>query len=110
MSTSAIKSLTTKGADRLLGMADQFFEDWEQNEGKDDPECMERRAEWDAIRPLLAAAPALLEPLKWMLEVADARNCNPKVRTVNLKFSRLTLEMWQERARTAIATAHSNGR
>ena len=52
---------------------------------------------------LLASPLDLLEPLKRMLEVADARNCDPKKRTLNLKFSRLTLKMWQEQARAAIA-------
>jgi hypothetical protein len=51
---------TTQDADRLLGLADQFLQDWEQNEGKDDPECKERRREWEVIRPLLVAAPKLL--------------------------------------------------
>lgn len=53
------QNFTLENADRLLGLADQFLEDWE-SEGKDDPECRERRAEWDAIRPLLANAPRLL--------------------------------------------------
>lgn len=40
-------------ADRILGLADQFLEDWEQHEGHSDPECKERRKEWDAMRPWL---------------------------------------------------------
>ena len=40
--------------------------------------------------------------LKWMLEVAEARNTNPRARTVNLKFSHNTLLMWQDRSRDAI--------
>jgi hypothetical protein len=40
--------------------------------------------------------------LEWMLEVAEARNSDPKARTVNLKFSRATLTMWQQRAREAL--------
>ena len=51
---------TEADADRMLGLADQFLEDWEQNEGKHDAECGEARMEWDAIRPLLVQAPALL--------------------------------------------------
>lgn len=54
---------TTQDADRLLGLADQFLEDWEQNEGKNDPECAARRAEYNAIRPLFVAAPKMLEAL-----------------------------------------------
>jgi hypothetical protein len=55
---------TVEDADRLLQLGDQFLEDWEENESKDDPDCHERRAEWDAIRPLLAAAPDLLKACK----------------------------------------------
>ncbi|MFA5897660.1 MAG: hypothetical protein WC829_00975 [Hyphomicrobium sp.] len=41
--------------------------------------------------------------LKWMLEVAEARNSDPKAKTVNLKFTRNTLNMWQDRCREALA-------
>ena len=75
MSTPAINSFTPQDADRLLGLADQFLEDWEQNEGKDDPECVERRTEWNAIRPLLAAAPTLLSACLWMMrELCESWN------------------------------------
>lgn len=43
-------------------MADQFLEDWEQDEGKDVESlanCAERRAEWDAIHLLLVQAPVM---------------------------------------------------
>lgn len=49
-------------------------------------------------------------PLQWMLEIAEARNCDPKARTVNLKFTRATLNMWQEAARTALANAKAEAR
>ena len=39
------------------------------------------------------------DPLLWMLQVAEARNTNKRARTVTLKFTRATLEMWQEQAR-----------
>ena len=52
----------------------------------------------------------LLEALRWMLGVAEARNCDPRARTVNLKFTRLTLNMWQEKARAAIAEAEGGAR
>ena len=57
------KNFTSEDADRLLQLADQLLEDWEEDDGKDEvstEECKSRRAEWDAIRPLLAAAPRLL--------------------------------------------------
>lgn len=41
------------------------------------------------------------ELLRWMREVAEARDTDPKARTVNLKFSRATLRMWVERAKAA---------
>jgi hypothetical protein len=40
--------------------------------------------------------------LKWMADVAAARNCEPRARTVNLKFSKATLDMWQERVSNAL--------
>jgi hypothetical protein len=63
---------TTADADRLLGLADQFMENWEKNQGRGDPECIERRGEWDAIRPLLVQAPALFHTLEaWAFADAD---------------------------------------
>lgn len=62
------KPFSTDDADRLLGLADQFLEDWEEHEGRGDPECVERRIEYDAIRDLLASAPALYSALKVALE------------------------------------------
>src|ERR1035437_8331362 len=58
------QNFTVEDAGRLLGLADQFLEDWESDEGKNDPECKERRSEWDAIRPVLANAPRLLALLQ----------------------------------------------
>ena len=58
------QNFTVEDAGRLLGLADQFLEDWESDEGKNDPECQERRSEWDAIRPALANAPRLLAILQ----------------------------------------------
>jgi hypothetical protein len=57
-------TFTTADADRLLGLADQFLEDWAENaiqSGAPDEEYEERHAEWQAIRPLLVAAPDLLK-------------------------------------------------
>jgi hypothetical protein len=66
-----MQTFTTADTDRLLGLADQFMEDWEANEGKHDPECAERRAEWNAIRPLLVQAPAMLTAIRTIIERAD---------------------------------------
>ena len=65
------QNFTSADADRLLALADQFLEDWESNEGKHDPECKERRAEWDAIRPLLVRAPQLLKALEDAFTLLD---------------------------------------
>jgi hypothetical protein len=83
-------TFTTADADRLLGLADQFLEEWVENAIQAGPERdMEyeaRNAEWQAIRPLLVAGPdmheALLCPslekahdqLSALLEDPDARN------------------------------------
>jgi hypothetical protein len=66
------RKFTSQDIDRLLGLADQFLEDWQHGldeatyyEGKDDDisECRERRAEFDAVRPLLIMLPDLLDAL-----------------------------------------------
>jgi hypothetical protein len=59
-------TFTTADADRLLGLADQCLEDWAEDAiqaGERDMEYEERNAEWQAIRPLLVAAPELLQAL-----------------------------------------------
>lgn len=65
---------TIADADRLLGLGDQLFEDWKENAdlhrfGEVGPEYVERKAEWDAIRPLFAQSPAL----RALLEEAEGR-------------------------------------
>jgi hypothetical protein len=53
--------------DRLLGLADQFLEDWAEDavqSDKRDPEYEARNTEWSEIRPLLLSAPALLKGLQ----------------------------------------------
>lgn len=60
-----IKDFTTANADRLLGFADQFIEDWETDEGAEiDSDERERIEEYRRIRPLLAAAPRMLVALQ----------------------------------------------
>ena len=57
------RTFTTADADRLLGLADQFLEDWMETvrrHGEPAAECEQRAAEWEAIRPLLARAPHFL--------------------------------------------------
>jgi len=59
-------AFTTADADRLLGLADQFLEDWGESarrHGECGHDCEERAAEWEAIRPLLASAPKLFAVL-----------------------------------------------
>jgi hypothetical protein len=55
--------VTPEEVDRILGVGDQFIEDWEDDKSKDEEcnaNCAERRHEWDTVRPLLVAAPTLL--------------------------------------------------
>lgn len=40
--------------DRLLGMADQFIEDW-NDDAPHDPTMLERKGEWDEWRPRIVA-------------------------------------------------------
>ena len=59
-------TFTTADADRLLGLGDQFLEDWGESarrHGECGHDCEERAAEWEAIRPLLVSAPNLLAVL-----------------------------------------------
>lgn len=44
-------------AERLLGLADQFLEDWQQDDGRDadDGELAERKQEWAQWRPRILA-------------------------------------------------------
>jgi hypothetical protein len=68
MTTS--RNFTTADADRLLGLADQFLQDWAESarrHGEPADPCEERAAEWEAIRPLLALAPRFLA----LLDEAD---------------------------------------
>ncbi|CAB3754359.1 hypothetical protein [Paraburkholderia humisilvae] len=55
-------------ADRLLGLADQFLEDWKESDQERDgglgPDLVERQAEFEAIRPLLVAAPEMFAALQ----------------------------------------------
>lgn len=78
-----------------------------------DPAALAAAAE---TKVLPRDADPMANPLAWILESAEARNSDPKARTVTMKFSRLTLEMWMERARAALAAApiepvpHTKGR
>jgi hypothetical protein len=57
---------TTANIDRLLGLADQFLDDWAEDavqSGKPDADYEERTAEWAFIRPLLLLTPELLKGL-----------------------------------------------
>jgi hypothetical protein len=65
------QDFTSKDTDRLLGLADEFLEDWECNEGQRDPECKQRRAEWNALRPILVLAPLLLKAVEDAFTLLD---------------------------------------
>lgn len=62
---SSASGFSTADADRLLGLADQFLEDWKETDRDDrrdggvDPELVKRQAEYAAIRPLFVAAPEM---------------------------------------------------
>ena len=51
---------------------------------------------------IAAATRELADALRWMLEVAEARHCDTRARTVTLKCARHTLAMWQEKAQRAL--------
>lgn len=61
-------------ADRLLRLADQFLEDWADDDGKDFDsmcECGEHRAEWAIMRPRLLAAYKLAHTIARMTPPAE---------------------------------------
>jgi hypothetical protein len=62
-----IDSCSTQDVDRLLGLVNQFLDDWAEDavqEGRPDEDYEQRSAEWAVIRPLLVFAPTLLRALK----------------------------------------------
>ena len=70
LETPILTNFTTEDSDRLLGLADQFLENWAEDAvqaGTPDDDYENRQAEWTAIRPLLVAAPTMLAALKGIL-------------------------------------------
>ena len=62
-----IDSCSKQDVDRLLGLADQFLDDWAEDavqRGKPDEDYEQRSTEWKVIRPLLVSAPMLVKGLK----------------------------------------------
>ena len=76
-----------------------------------DTDGLQRRRDFDeaqqaTVERLAAATRELADALRWMLDVAEARNCAPHARTVTLKFARHTLTMWQDKAQRALDRAN----
>jgi len=68
-----IDTCSTTDVDRLLGLADQFLDDWAEDAvqgGKPDEDYEQRSTEWKAIRPLLLSAPAMLKGLKEIAHIS----------------------------------------
>jgi hypothetical protein len=71
--TMTAETFSVSDVDRVLGIADQFLEEWAEDavqSGERDPKYEERSAEWKALRPLLVASPALL---RGMLAIREAK-------------------------------------
>lgn len=71
--------IDTAAAERLLGLGDQFIENWIADQAdvpaaEKDPDLAERKAEWEVIRPVLAAAPALLSTCVAIGRAGDVRD------------------------------------
>lgn len=65
---------TKTDVDRLLGLVDQFLDDWAEDAvqgGKRDTEYEERFAEWGVMRRLLLAAPEMLRGLNSIAAFCD---------------------------------------
>jgi hypothetical protein len=62
-----IGSCSKQDVDRLLGLADQFLEDWAEDAvqgGKPDEDFEQRSRGWKATRPLLVSGSAMFRGLK----------------------------------------------
>jgi len=99
------RTFSVEDADRLLGFADQFLEDWQLHEGKNESEptaaeCAEAVNEFTAIRPLLVAAPALLDALQNFMNGLDTNLVRLETNADE------TLANALHRMRSAIAKAH----
>ncbi len=69
-----IQRYTSAEVDRLLGLADQFLNDWAEDAvqgGKRDTEYEERFAEWCAVRPLLLVATDMFRGLNIIAAFCD---------------------------------------
>jgi hypothetical protein len=69
-----IDTCSSADVDRLLGLADQFLDDWAEDAvqgGKPDEDYEQRSTEWKAIRPLLLSAPAMLKGLKEIAHICQ---------------------------------------
>jgi hypothetical protein len=74
-----IDSCSTQDVDRLLGLADQFLDDWAEDAvqgGKPDEDYEQRSTEWKVIRPILVSTPALLKGLKEIVHICQG-SCDP---------------------------------
>jgi len=85
-----IDQYSRTNVDRLLGLADQFLDDWAEDAvqgDKRDMEYEERSQEWAALRPLLLATPEMLRGLKGIVAFCEgspgptARCCHSLART-----------------------------
>ncbi len=69
--TVSLENVTVEIADRVLGLGDQFLEDWALDAvqaGSRDGDYEERNSEWRALRPLFASSPVLLNALRRIVE------------------------------------------
>jgi hypothetical protein len=69
-----IDSCSSADVDRLLGLADQFLDDWAEDAvqgGKPDDDYEQRSTDWKVIRPLLVSAPAMFKGLKEIAHICQ---------------------------------------
>lgn len=64
---TSVSAMTIQDADRLLGLADQFMDDWE-NDTPNDPDLLERKSEYAIARKLFVVAPMMYRILKALAE------------------------------------------
>lgn len=87
--------VTCQDVDRILGLGDEFLEDWEssaEKDGESTAESAERRQEWDIVRPLLVAAPKMFEALvkceDLLRELAAGDAENPELEIVRVAIEK----------------------
>lgn len=95
--------------DRILGIGDQFLQDWRESDRESgeptDAALTERDSEWRVVRPLLVSSADLARQLAQVVELAYAAGCDhEQLREANDLLENLRDNRALPPARNAVAT------